>query len=512
MFRNINPFQMHNPHLFQFDNDQTHGTNMHAFGFPSGNQSLSSQMDAMPSEIRESPRESPDNSLAQTAEKPGCDGSQQRPPVQKFRYHVTLNAATAMVKHHNEIPLTYLNKGQTYTVKVQDTGITRTKSCQPTYRTFVRISFEDEEQQRNPAACWQLWKEGRGTNEAHHRGGRLQAVEFAGPSSSTMTDASDKPAIDVQLESFDGFCVVWSPPANGPAECALPVRFNFLSTDFSHSKGVKGIPVRLCTKTELLADGSSKLDSTSEVCYCKVKLFRDHGAERKLSNDVAHVKKLIDKTSQQLTQLEAGVGLNGKRKRSSAGEASRPSKVQRTDEPWSAADKSPISAEDDLQSKLTGLQNMFSSTRASSVLFLKGGPAEDPDAFPVHLPGAMDIIRPASPEKPALSRIDSLVMSATNSPTSSSQSLHRPQSAAGKSHDSRSHSHNSVPEPRSTSHTAIHNNAMQMSNPQNLASPPDQIAKVKTASEGQRDDMSAWIDAIGVDHAYHNSAQPQPPG
>ena len=83
------------------------------------------------------------------------------------------------------------------------------------------------------------------------------------------------------------------------------MRFNFLSTDFSHSKGVKGIPVRLCAKTEILSSGSPQSPpEQSEICFCKVKLFRDHGAERKLASDILHIKKTIEKLKQQANQVE----------------------------------------------------------------------------------------------------------------------------------------------------------------------------------------------------------------
>jgi hypothetical protein len=92
------------------------------------------------------------------------------------------------------------------------------------------------------------------------------------------------------------------------SECLIPLRFNFLSTDFSRLKGVKGVPVRLCTKTELLRlEGVKRTtEHDSEMCYCAIKLFRDHGAERKLSNDVAHIKKKIEKLNQQITDRELG--------------------------------------------------------------------------------------------------------------------------------------------------------------------------------------------------------------
>ncbi|PGH15417.1 hypothetical protein AJ79_02393 [Helicocarpus griseus UAMH5409] len=309
------------------------------------------------------------------------------PGSENFRFNVTLKAATAMVKDPDEIPITYLNKGQAYTMSVLDTA-PLTSGAQPLkYRTFVRVSFEDDEQRSKPANCWQLWKEGRGSNEAHHRDGKLLAVEHVDPNQGG--DGDIRPS-QIQLESanFDGFSVLWSPnAATGTPGCSISVRFNFLSTDFSHSKGVKGIPVRLCAKTEVVSTGhvDTPLDDRPEVCYCKVKLFRDHGAERKLSNDVAHVKKLIEKLKQQINQAEIGAAGFDKRKRSGSFVAK--GKITKHKRGWSgdSHDTGKSSLEDDLQIKLANLKDMFSSTRPASVLNLKGDAQDDPDLFPVHL-------------------------------------------------------------------------------------------------------------------------------
>ncbi|KAL2809813.1 CP2 transcription factor-domain-containing protein [Aspergillus granulosus] len=327
------------------------------------------------------------------------DPDQQDPqPGESFRYHVTLRAPTAMINHQNEIPVTYLNKGQAYSMSVVDTDPLPASSQLVKYRTYVRVSFQEEEQRSKPAACWQLWKEGRGTSEAHQRGGKLQAVEYVDPIQGSTEDQKNR---QVQLESssFDGFCVTWSPnPTTGASECAISVRFNFLSTDFSHSKGVKGIPVRLCAKTEMITGESPSSDDSkeAEVCYCKVKLFRDHGAERKLSNDVAHVKKTIEKLRQQIQQNELGAGGFGKRKRSSAavafkGSDPRPSKLFKHKRTLSISSQDgKTSVGDDLHEKLVLLQDMFSSTRPISILGLRGDEQDDPDAYPVQLPNARD--------------------------------------------------------------------------------------------------------------------------
>ena len=299
-----------------------------------------------------------------------------------------------MVKHNDEIPITYLNKGQAYAVSICDTMGLGPAQGPIKYRTVVRISFEDEQQRQRPSACWQLWKEGRGLAEAHQRGGRLQAVEYVDPHQSSDEDTK-RPRVELEKASFDCFSVTWSPyPGSATAGCSVAVRFNFLSTDFSHSKGVKGIPVRLCAKTEIISSGTpdSPPGPTSEVCFCKVKLFRDHGAERKLSNDVAHIKKTIDKLNQQITQVENGVKEVGKRKRSGGDKnaSNRPGKVQKHKRTWSVSSQGSNgrpALEEDLHVKLATMQDMFTSTRPVSILYLKGYEQDDPDVYPVSLPG-----------------------------------------------------------------------------------------------------------------------------
>ena len=300
-----------------------------------------------------------------------------------------------MISHADEIPVTYLNKGQAYTVSIVDSIPSAPFLGQAKYRTVIRISFEDEQQRSKPSACWQLWKEGRGLAEAHQRGGKLQAVEYVNPNQGG-DEETKRPRVELEKNSFDSFSVTWVPnQAASAVECSVAVRFNFLSTDFSHSKGVKGIPVRLCAKTEMISLGTpdSPLGPISEVCFCKVKLFRDHGAERKLSNDIAHIKKTIEKLKQQVSQLESGGKDIGKRKRSNSigkSGSNRPSKVQKHKRSWSISSQSSTgrpSAEDDLHTKLGNMQDMFSSIKPISNLYLKGYDEDDPDLYPVSLPG-----------------------------------------------------------------------------------------------------------------------------
>ncbi|KAK1774909.1 CP2 transcription factor-domain-containing protein [Copromyces sp. CBS 386.78] len=372
--------------------------------------------------------------------------SMQLPPsAERFRFHTTLNAPTAMIKSSDEIPITYLNKGQAYSLSVVDTAAQGPIAPGTRYRTFVRVSFEEDQQRQKPGVCWSLWKEGRGTNEAHQRGGKLQAVEFV--EASQPAEGDDKRTrIELESASFDGFSVIWTPGINGSLDCNIAVRFNFLSTDFSHSKGVKGIPVRLCAKTQPYLPNSPQSPNTNdgaELCYCKVKLFRDHGAERKLANDVAHVRKTIDKIKQQIQQAESGIKEFGKRKRPGVTQmktqsSHRPGKIQKHKRTWSMSSASSagggprVQLEEDLNVKLQSFQDMFTSTRPISVLYLRGEALDDPDLHPVALPGeAFDLTKMESRETNAWASEQSSVTGSMVSPSPSSASVVSQMSATG---------------------------------------------------------------------------------
>lgn len=426
------------------------------------------------------------------------------PSAEKFRFHVTLNAPTAMIKHADEIPVTYLNKGQAYSLSIVDTQPVLPIVPGTRFRTYVRVSFEDDQQRQKPGVCWSLWKEGRGTNEAHQRGGKLQAVEYV--EAGQPAEGDDKRTrVELESASFDGFSVIWTPGINGAVECNVAVRFNFLSTDFSHSKGVKGIPVRLCAKTNLLPAGASPgADANPEICYCKVKLFRDHGAERKLSNDVAHVKKTIDKLKQQIAQAESGLKDFGKRKRAGGAQMKgavdnqRPGKVQKHKRTWSMSSASSAGGgnsggggarnalEEDLHFKLQTLQDMFTSTRPVSVFYLRGEDLDDPDAHPVSLPGeTLDLSKVESRESTAWRErsTHSSVAGSLVSPSPSSLSLHSAASVGGPS----------APwQERMSSDPSSRQGSDQ----------PTRIAKSDDAGN-----LSGWIEALGVDPSYRPPAE-----
>ncbi|CAK7568135.1 MAG: hypothetical protein SEPTF4163_006118 [Sporothrix epigloea] len=473
------------------------------------------------------------------------------PTAEKFRFHTTLNAPTAMIKQADEIPISYLNKGQTYSISIIDTEPELPVLPGTRFRTYVRISFEDEQQRQKPGVCWSLWKEGRGTNEAHQRGGKLQAVEYVDAGKSKEVD-ENRTMVELESASFDGFSVIWTPGTQGAVECSISVRFNFLSTDFSHSKGVKGIPVRLCTKTTRYPaphqqSSTSPKDTSSakpEVCFCKVKLFRDHGAERKLSNDVAHVKKTIEKLKQQIAQAESGMK-DYKRKRSAgapgfskpAPDLQRVGKAPKHKRTWSMSSTSSSSnvnasgaeedsggnlsngttlrgsaingitpaVEEDLHCKLQIMQDMFTSTRPLSILYLRGDELDDPDLHPVYLSGTNgSLAKVESQDNLMLWRDQSVHGSVTSSsvvsPSPSSLSLHSQVSYGGNGTNGNSGTSNGWSDYHGDG-IEMHNSSRQSSNQ------PTRVHKTDDTGS-----LSGWIEALDVDSSYRpvQSDRPMP--
>ena len=422
-----------------------------------------------------------------------------------------------MIKDSDEIPITYLNKGQAYAVSISDSMGLGPAAGPIKYRTVIRISFEDEQQRQRPSACWQLWKEGRGLAESHLRGGKLQAVEYVDPNQGG-DEETKRPRVELETASFDCFSVTWTPSAgSSSADCSVAVRFNFLSTDFSHSKGVKGIPVRLCAKTEIISSGTpdSPPAPTSEVCFCKVKLFRDHGAERKLSNDVAHIKKTIDKLNQQISQVENGVKDVGKRKRSGVdkGASHRPGKVQKHKRTWSVSSQGSSGrppVEEDLHVKLATMQDMFTSTRPVSVLYLKGYDQDDPDIFPVSLPGeATDLTklghldRKASWDRKALSE-STPTNSYVASPSPSSRSMPSDSRPCEPSTFQKPTPFNlNQPLPNEWEQQLVH----QQYTSTNFSGFQSSNTVIKVPKGHTDESMTNWIEAFEVDPSYKAPAE-----
>jgi hypothetical protein len=400
-----------------------------------------------------------------------------------------------MINQADEIPVTYLNKGHVYSVFIVDSAPTMPRATPVQYRTSIRISFEDREQGQGPATRWQIWKEGRGTAEAHHRNGKLQGVEYV--EARDVTEDDSRTRVNLETASVDGFSVLWAQGLGGSAECHIAVRFNFLSTDFSHSKGIKGILSRLCAKTEVIStDSLYCTPDVPEICFCKVKVFRDHGAERKLFNDVECVKKTIDKLKQLIAQAETGMKDHRKRKRS----GSITTKVTRNSGPGKALKHA---AEEDLPFKLQTMQDMFASSRPLSVLYVRGQEQDDPDLHPIQLTGEPLGLMKVEPEESTAwqQRISGRSIDGTSTLRSplpspgSAQSRGIVHSGCETSAGAELPTHVQRGRFQSTAPTS----KLQQSNFQLLPSPPDQPVEVQMWQQDSPSTSTRGIEPFKVD-------------
>lgn len=167
------------------------------------------------------------------------------------------------------------------------------------------------------------------------------------------------------------------------------------------------------------------------------------------------------------------------------------------------------SAEEDLHMRLMTLQDMFTSTRPASVLYLRGEETDDPDIHPVKLTGEQELVRADSGETSGSSwekQSQTGANSSMVSPTPSSNSL------IGSRKDSTMQQPTPIGGPSRVNSSEWRNNPqtatmdIQPTISEHLQSPPDgNPTKVKTRSP-KDGSVSGWIEALGVDHTY----QPPP--
>ncbi|KAI8334830.1 CP2 transcription factor-domain-containing protein [Chlamydoabsidia padenii] len=185
----------------------------------------------------------------------------------KSRFHAILKAPTAITPKstNQQSSLTYLNRDQLYAIQLADPkehdGFIRTELC---------LSFHEPAHRRLALAYWKSW--------------------FGHTKKSHLTRTVDIGIRNIRYPSFDRIVFDW----HGRHDATVFVRFHCLSTDFSKIKGVKGIPLRICLSYHPLMNDTS-LNYHLEQNYCKIKLFRDKGAERKYKDDAKQLKKQMQK-------------------------------------------------------------------------------------------------------------------------------------------------------------------------------------------------------------------------
>ncbi|KAI8581008.1 hypothetical protein K450DRAFT_234180 [Umbelopsis ramanniana AG] len=184
-----------------------------------------------------------------------------------LRHEIILEAPTASAQKQDQFSLTYLNKGQFYPVSINDSLC---RDCE--LKTTISIAFHEHPHRQIASNFWKYWI----CQQSETQAARALDIDLAGSSG----------IIDSQCDTFDRVTFTW----NGRQGAKVFIKFNCLSTDFSRIKGVKGIPLRIATETHVVDN-----EHHIEKAFCKIKLFRDKGAERKNKDDAKHIERQLEK-------------------------------------------------------------------------------------------------------------------------------------------------------------------------------------------------------------------------
>ena len=290
------------------------------------------------------------------------------------RFLHKLNAPPALIRKPDEDAVTYLNKGSTYSLLVQDTLPCASESGNTLYCTSVQIAFDTESRRKRPLVSWRLWDQGRGADEGHLFNGRFQAIKFV----DSRNPDNPNNMSNLQVVHSDGFSLVWSVDPGLPRHCSIKFQLNFLSTDFSHAKGVHGVTMQLCCKTEEVSTTSLRFPTTDpEISYCRIQIFRSHGAERKTSNDAATAAKRIEKLKQKLHPSKLGP----KQKNDGHGQHERKMSTNSGDMPKRIRSLGKAQ-EEEVRSRLRSLQKLCTVTRRETLLDQQGEKQQHCDWYP----------------------------------------------------------------------------------------------------------------------------------
>ena len=270
--------------------------------------------------------------------------------------------------------MTYLNKGAHYSIFVEDTVQPSAVSDPVLYCTSVQVAFNTESRRQNPLESWRLWDDSRGADEGNLFNGRFQAIEYI--ESSNFDNPNDMS--NIQVVHSDGFSLVWRADPRASRRIAIKFQLNFLSTDFSNAKGVHGTTMQLCGKTEEVSTNSLLFPNTdSSINYCKIQIFRSHGAERKTANDAAAIAKKMEKlerklevSQQQSTDIEESEGKHRKKTPTTSGETQkRPKKLTKAQQ-------------DAMRFRIQNMQRLLAMVQRRTNLDLQGEKQRDCDWYP----------------------------------------------------------------------------------------------------------------------------------
>ncbi|KAI6183011.1 Protein grainyhead [Aphelenchoides bicaudatus] len=188
-----------------------------------------------------------------------------------FQYTLEAPISTSIRKEDDR--MTYVNKGQFYTITLEYIPDPCKTLKSTTVRSLVMVVFREDKSYDEEINTWKIWYK-----RQHSLKQRILDV-----------DAKNSSGIIGQIEEVAHnavqFC--WNPSEQPSVQVSVAVQC--LSTDFSTQKGVKGLPLHLQIDTYDEMDDSK---IPFHRGYCQIKVFCDKGAERKARDDARRKIKL----------------------------------------------------------------------------------------------------------------------------------------------------------------------------------------------------------------------------
>ncbi|XP_048452281.1 grainyhead-like protein 2 homolog [Rhincodon typus] len=199
-----------------------------------------------------------------------------------FQY--MLEATKSLRQKQGEGPMTYLNKGQFYSITLRETGANKClRHPISKVRSVIMVVFSEDKNRDEQLRYWKYWHSRQHT-------AKQRVLDIADYKESFNTIGN------IEEIAYNAISFTWD--VNEEAKIFITV--NCLSTDFSSQKGVKGLPLMIQIDTYSYNNRSNK---PIHRAYCQIKVFCDKGAERKIRDEERKQNRKKGKTAGTANQV-----------------------------------------------------------------------------------------------------------------------------------------------------------------------------------------------------------------
>uniref|UniRef100_A0A0N5AY63 CP2 domain-containing protein n=1 Tax=Syphacia muris TaxID=451379 RepID=A0A0N5AY63_9BILA len=187
-----------------------------------------------------------------------------------FQYVLEAPISTSVRKEDDR--MTYVNKGQFYTITLDYIPDLCKPLKSPTVKSILMIVFREDKTYEEEIKTWQFW-------HSRQHSVKQRILEVDSKNSSGMIG-------QIEEIAHNAVQFYWNPTEQSGIKVSIAVQC--LSTDFSNQKGVKGLPLHIQIDTY---DENDSSEVPFHRGYCQIKVFCDKGAERKLRDEDKRAQK-----------------------------------------------------------------------------------------------------------------------------------------------------------------------------------------------------------------------------